>query len=89
MTDGTPQGAPELLRADVGNAFSLGITDAGAVYLYKNVGTRDIRRARVDLNAGRIVGGMLTFEQGFVSQVRAPFWSPDGKYLAAQACGGR
>ena len=32
---------------------------------------------------------MLTFEQGFVSQVRAPFWSPDGKYLAAQACGGR
>lgn len=89
VVDGSPRGVPELLRADVGNAFSLGITDAGAVYIYKDVSTRDIRRARVDLKAGRIVGGMLSYEQGFTQQVSLPFWSPDGTKLAAQSCAGK
>lgn len=89
VTDGAPRSEPQLLRADVGNAFSLGVTNAGAVYLFKDVSTRDIRRARVDLRAGRMLGGMLSYEQGFATQIQMPSWSRDGKFLAAQACGGR
>jgi len=89
IVDGSPRGAPELLRPDIGRAFSLGISDAGALFLFKDVSTRDVRHARIDLPGSRIVGGPVSFERGFVEGTQGPpHWSPDSKSLAYQACGG-
>jgi Tol biopolymer transport system component len=89
MSDGVPRGIPELLRADIGSVFSLGVTDAGALFVFKDVSTRDVQHARIDLSGGRIVGGPISFDRGFVEGTRGVAdWSPDGASLAYQACGG-
>ncbi len=49
--------------------------------------TRDVRLATVDLAAGRI-GNARSFDRGFLDDTRAPSFSPDGKTIAYQACGG-
>lgn len=87
VADGRPQGAPELLRADTGGGESLGITASGTLYLYKLITSRDVRVAPIDVTAGKL-GNPTSFVRGFVPDGRDPHWSPDGKYLAYQACGG-
>ena len=49
FADGKPKGAPELLRADIGPGISLGLTASGALYLYKNISSRDVKVAPIDL----------------------------------------
>ena len=87
FADGKPKGAPELLRADIGPGISLGLTASGALYLYKNTSSRDVKVAPIDLVAGK-VGSPSHLIQGFVPRATDPHWSPDGRYLAYQACGG-
>jgi Tol biopolymer transport system component len=87
--EGKPQGAPELLRADIGSsAYSLGLTASGALYIWKEITSRDIKIAPMDLNAGKLSGPPASFAQGFLQHPTVPSWSPDGKYLAYAACGG-
>lgn len=82
FADGAAQGAPELLKSDIGRSVSLGVTASGALYLYKRISTRDIAIATIDLEAGKLLGPPVGFPQGFVEGAQNATWSPDGKYLA-------
>jgi Tol biopolymer transport system component len=85
VVSGQPQGAPELLRADIGSSISLGLTSSGALALYKRISSRDVRIARIDLAQGRLLDGPSAFVQGFLPGTRNPSWSSDGKHLAYAA----
>jgi Tol biopolymer transport system component len=82
---GQPQGAPELLRSDIGPSVSLGLTSSGALALYKGIGSRDVRIARIDLVQGKLLDTPSAFLQGFLPGTRNPSWSRDGKHLAYAA----
>lgn len=82
VSEGRPQGQPSLVRPDVGSSASLGVTDRGALHLYKVVSDRDVKIARVDLQAGTLVGEPLHFSKGMPPDLWTPHWSPDGKFLA-------
>jgi Tol biopolymer transport system component len=87
VTNGIPQGTPELLKSDIGaSSYPLGLTRAGSLFVYKNIGSRDIRIAGVDLEAGRVLG-TTTFSRGFSPRPQTPNWSPDGRFIAYQARG--
>lgn len=77
-----PQVEPLLLKPDIGSSLSLGVTRNGTLYLYKYVSDRDVKVARIDLDAGRLVGQPMHFSQGLLPDPWFPHWSPDGKYLA-------
>lgn len=87
IVEGRPQGRAELLKADIGGVFSLGLTAAGTLYVYKGISSRDVNVARVDLGSGTLLEAPRGLPQGFVSGPKDPDWSPDGRYLAYQACG--
>jgi Tol biopolymer transport system component len=89
ITDGKPVGPAEMLKADIGAVFSLGLAAEGTLYGYKSVGSRDVRIAGIDLNAGRLQEEPRAFTQGFVAGATVPDWSPDGRFLAYQGCGDR
>lgn len=82
FANGKPQGAPELLKPDIGPGFSLGLTASGALYSFKSIDTRDIAIAAIDLEAGTPLAAPVTFRQGFIDGAGNPRWSPDGQYLA-------
>lgn len=82
FVDGAAQGAPELLKSDIGRSVSLGVTASGTLYLYKRISTREITIAAIDLEAGKLLGPPVGFPEGFVDGARNAAWSPDGKYLA-------
>ena len=87
ITGGKPVGAAEMLKADTGAVFSLGLTSGRTLYGYKSVSSRDVRVARIDLKAGRLLEDPRGFTQGFVARATVPDWSPDGRFLAYQGCG--
>ncbi|HET9216584.1 MAG TPA: hypothetical protein VFR18_06370 [Terriglobia bacterium] len=82
ISNGRPQGAPQLVKTDIGESRSLGVTNNGALYLYKYAGDRDVKVARIDLTAGRLIGEPVHFSQGLLPSPWSAHWSPDGKYLA-------
>lgn len=82
FVSGQPSGAPELLKADIGAGFALGLLDRGALYFHKIVSTRDVAIAAFDVKTGRLLAAPTGFSQGFVAGAINPVWSPDGKSLA-------
>jgi Tol biopolymer transport system component len=83
--DGKPQGNPELLKADIGWVTPLGITNTGAVYVWKTVGDRDVQIAPLEPGRGK-TSPHAGLSKGFVAGTTVPDWSPDGKQLAYAAC---
>jgi Tol biopolymer transport system component len=80
--DGEVEGAPFLIKADLGSTSSLGVTNAGALHLDVSVNTSDIEIASIDLLTGREVAPPLRPVKEFVRRNSNPAWSPDGKELA-------
>lgn len=88
FVDSKPQGPPELVKSDIGSGYPLGLSDSGTLYYYKNISSRDVKVARIDLSAGKLLGPPLHFSQGLLPAPAVPHWSPDGRYLAYQTRGG-
>lgn len=88
IADGRPHGAAELVKADIGSVYPLGLTTSGAMYVLKTVGDRDVHTAPIDVNTGKLLAPAAGLAQGFVESATVPDWSPDGKYLAYAACDG-
>ena len=77
---GKPQGAPELLKSDIGTfESSMGITAAGALYFGKTGRSRSVEVASVDWAAGKLLTPLPV--RRFVGS-HTPSWSSDGKFLA-------
>jgi Tol biopolymer transport system component len=89
IVEGKASGAPELLRDIGSSALSLGVTDAGVMFAFKNISSRDIKIAPVDLQAGTPTGPIVHFDKGLLEGPSNSSWSPDGRYLAYQACRGQ
>ena len=82
VLNGKPQGAPELVKSDMGRMMPMGFTDNGALFYFQLTGMKDVYTATFDFSAGRLVEPPATVSQRFVGSNRTPDWSPDGKYLS-------
>jgi len=77
-----PQGAPELVKPDIGNVSPLGITRSGALHMALRANDSDIEVASIDLTTGRQNAPPVRPIQRFTGSNREPTWSPNGKSLA-------
>jgi len=83
--DGTPQGQPALLKADIGTfESSMGITASGALYFGRTGRIRNVEIVPVDWAKGRLSGPAANPIPGPNS---SPSWSSDGKYLTVVSKG--
>ena len=82
VSDGKPQGAPELVKKDIGDIVPLGFTRAGAYYYEVPRTTREIYTATLDLGSGKVLSRLEPAARRFVGWNMGPDWSPDGKFLA-------
>ena len=82
VTDGKPQGAPQLVRPSLGRFGPLGFTREGAFYYGVETGLRDAYLATLDPVTGQVVAPPTPISQRFVGSNSLPVWSPDGKHLA-------
>jgi Tol biopolymer transport system component len=82
VVDGRAQGAPELVRPNIGQMIPLGFTRAGAFYYEVATGTSDVYTAEFDPATGKVVSEPQNATQRFIGSNSSPAWSPDGQYLA-------
>jgi Tol biopolymer transport system component len=84
FADGRPQGAPELLKPEIGRHEFKGVTTSGALYsaIWNSGGGPEIEVASFDFTAGKFLSKPVAPIQTFVGANQSPDWSPDGKYLA-------
>lgn len=82
VVNGKPQGAPELLKADVGQITALGVTRKGSFYYGLQMGTQDVYVAKLDATTGKVLTAPSPVSQRYVGSNSSPCWSPDGQYLA-------
>jgi Tol biopolymer transport system component len=75
------------VKPDIGPTVSLGVTNAGTLYLYRDASTLDVKVAPIDLTAGVLTGPPVHFAQGFLSFPAGPRWSPDSKSLVYELFG--
>src|SRR5207302_1186452 len=87
VADGKTQGAPSILKADIGSGWSLGITSSGTMYVWKDINATYVQIAPIDLIAGKLAAKPNDTVQRFVASRGRPSWSADGKYLAYTSCG--
>lgn len=90
MRNGTPQGAPALLKPDMGLTEPMGVTRAGALFYGTHRGTRggSIQVAQFDLESGAVTSRRDVSTSPQENNVN-PSWSPSGKYLAYVSVRGR
>jgi Tol biopolymer transport system component len=82
VTDGKPQGSPDLVKPDIGQIIPIGFTPAGSFYYGLTVGTGDVYTAEFDPATGRVPTEPQIVTQRYVGWNVSPAWSPDGQYLA-------
>jgi len=82
FVEGKPQGAPEMVKPDIGSSYSLGLSASGALYVWKGVGAVEIQVAPLDLSAGKLMAAPVSAVQRFMDSPQHLDWSPDGKYLS-------
>ncbi len=83
ISEGKPQGVPQLVKADVGRLGDvIGLTRGRALYYGLHVGMSEVHTARIDPAGGIVLDPPAPLSQRFVGSTSMPDWSPDGKYLA-------
>ena len=85
VEDGKPAGTPTLVKPDVSSSWSLGLTAAGTMYVWKYASPIYVQTSSVDLEGGKLTAGPASFQR-FIGSRGRPDWSADGKYLAYQSC---
>jgi Tol biopolymer transport system component len=81
VEDGNPQGAPELLRADMGKSWSIRFTRENSYFYGLQTAMTDVYVAELDPGTGR-VGPPVRASRRLVGANRWPEWSRDGRFLA-------
>jgi Tol biopolymer transport system component len=81
VSDGKSPGAPELLKKDLGNVYSLGLTRASSLYYGLRVAGPDVYTVPLDSQSGTIAATPVRVAQRFIGTNTDPDWSPDGRRL--------
>ena len=82
VENGRPQGAPQLVRQNIGRVRGLGLTHSGAFYYAIGTGMRDVYVVALDPSNGEVIGSPRLAGERLVGANSSPAWSPDGRYLA-------
>jgi len=82
VADGQPLGQPELVKQNIGQIRSLGLTKRGSFFYGLQTGMTNVYLANVDPTTHKVIGEATPLSQQFVVENFAPDWSPDGKFLA-------
>ncbi|MEK7407126.1 MAG: tetratricopeptide repeat protein [Acidobacteriota bacterium] len=83
VTDGKPQGSPELVKPDIGRlAWTMGFTRQGSLYYTVETGMEDVYVTELDPATGKMLAPPARVANRFVGTNMGPSWSPDGQYLA-------
>jgi Tol biopolymer transport system component len=82
VSDGKPQGPPELVKQDIGQAQPIGFTRSGAFYYGLAIGNSDVYSAEFDPGTGKVATPPQKATQRFVGSNSSPAWSPNGQFLA-------
>ncbi|MCJ7581581.1 MAG: tetratricopeptide repeat protein, partial [Candidatus Aminicenantes bacterium] len=82
VEEGKPQGAPKLIKSDVGNLTPRGFTQKGSFYYNITRGGNDVYTADFDPETGKILAPPKKAIKRFEGSNHFPSYSPDGKYLA-------
>ena len=83
VTDGKPQGVPELVKPDIGQlARLMGFTRQGSLYYAVEGGMGDVYVAELDPATGKVAAQAAPVANRFAGTNMGPSWSPDGQYLA-------
>jgi len=82
VEDGKPKGTPVLVKHVGYHTRLMGFTRDGSLYYEVEGSWADIYAATLDLEAGKVLAPATKMSLPFAGWNYAPFWSPDGKYLA-------
>ena len=82
VADGNPQGAPELLRADLGKTWPLRFAGGDTYFYGVQTGMQDVYVAELDPKTGKVTAPPSQASRRLVGANRWPEWSRDGKLLA-------
>lgn len=82
LKDGKPQGAPELLKQDLGPVTPMGITRAGGLYYRRDASAKEVHIAKLDLDLKEFVSQPKPLTRKFQGHEAEPQWSPNGTQLA-------
>lgn len=80
VTEGRPDGPPELVKESLGIARPMGFSRDGNFYYRTETEMRDIHVAEVDPQTGKLVSRPEQLIGRYINA--GPAWSPDGQYLA-------
>ncbi len=82
VTEGKSQGAPELVKPDLGmDLRAMGFTRNGSYYYGVRTQMSDVYVAELDLATGKLISEPSMATQRFAGSNSRPDWSPDGREL--------
>ena len=87
IEEGKPKTRPRLVKADIGTSWSLGLSQAGALYVWKRASIPNVVIARIDLQSDKPLDVSAPVFHRFVESRGRPQWSSDGKQLLYVSCG--
>jgi Tol biopolymer transport system component len=87
IEDGKPKARARLVKADIGTSWSLGLTQAGALYVWKRASMPNVVIAQIDLQSDKPLEVSAPVFHRFVESRGRPQWSSDGKQLLYVSCG--
>jgi Tol biopolymer transport system component len=82
VADGSPVGAPRLVKSDVWRPRPIGFSDDGRFFYGVMTRAPGVHIAGIDLDASRLTTPPVEAEDEPELRSRWPTWSPDGRYLA-------
>lgn len=87
VQDGRRTAEPTLVKENLGSSWSLGLTPAGTLYVWKYASARYVRVAPIDLDGRSPLDASTSTFQRFIESRGRPDWSADGRYLVYIDCG--
>lgn len=82
VADGKPQGAPEIIKPDIGRMKPIGFTRDGSFYYSLDKSMIDVLSFTYDPVTGKVIDQPAPIIQRIVGSTVDPVWSPDGRFLA-------
>jgi len=82
VKEGKPQGAPILVKKDIGLVSPLGFASDGSFYYGVSIRNRDVYIGTLDKEREKFLVPPEKLTGHFVGNNFSPEWSPDGKFLA-------